>query len=195
IYTAGCNFRCPYCHNYDIARGKTEEIPIEKVKTFLEERKQFLDAVTITGGEPTIHGELPDFCRMIKKLGYLVKLDTNGSNPKMIKKLLENQLVDYIAMDIKAPWEKYQKIVGNNVNVDAIRESYRIIRSSFLPHEFRTTVHSRLLKLSDIETIIEEVKEEVHFVQIARKTPQYPHLNAYTARLLKNLLNGKVFIR
>src|SRR6056297_2585563 len=105
IFTRGCNFRCPYCHNPELVDKKryTTALEINEVLTFLENRKGLLDGVVITGGEPTIYGDLPEFLLKIKQMGYLVKLDTNGTNPAMMRRVIDLNLVDYIAMDYKAP--------------------------------------------------------------------------------------------
>lgn len=125
---------------------------------FLKSRINKLDAVVITGGEPTIHKDLIDFIIKIKKLGFLIKLDTNGSSPEVIKKLIEQKLLDYIAMDIKAPKEKYQKVVDARVDWGKIKKSIKIIISSNLPYEFRTTIAPELFSQSDISSIGKLIK-------------------------------------
>jgi pyruvate formate lyase activating enzyme len=139
IFTFGCNFRCGYCHNPElIADDGRPKISQEEILQFLDERKGFLDGVCITGGEPTLNSDLPEFIGKIKEMGFLVKLDTNGSNPKMLKELLDRNLVDYIAMDIKAPLDSYEHVTNVKVNVKDIEESACLVRS--LPnYEFRTT--------------------------------------------------------
>ena len=139
IFTFGCNFRCGYCHNPElIVDDGRPAISEEEILKFLEERKGFLDAVCITGGEPTLNSDLPEFIEKIKKIGFLVKLDTNGSNPKMLKELVSKKLVDYIAMDVKAPIDSYEKITNVKVNGEDIQRSIDIIRN-FGEYEFRTT--------------------------------------------------------
>ena len=130
VYTIGCNFRCPYCHNPELVDETAREINVEEVMSFLKDRKNILDAVVITGGEPTMHDDLPIFIKKIKDIGYLVKLDTNGTRPAMVKKLIENKLVDYIAMDIKSPIGKYSLTVGRPVYEEAIRYSIEMLISS-----------------------------------------------------------------
>lgn len=141
IFTFGCNFHCGFCHNpeliVDDGRPKIKKGEIIK---FLEERKKFLDAVCITGGEPTINTDLPDFISDIKSLGYLVKLDTNGSNPEMIAELIDKKLVDYIAMDIKGPIELYDEIVEVKVEKEKIKKSVEIIKRKMKNYEFRITL-------------------------------------------------------
>ncbi|MDW8033763.1 MAG: anaerobic ribonucleoside-triphosphate reductase activating protein [Nitrososphaerota archaeon] len=158
FFTFGCNFRCPYCHNPElVVDDGTPPIPEEAIFLFLEERKSFLDGVCITGGEPTLHNDLPDFIRKLKNLGYSVKLDTNGTNPKMLKQLIEEKLVDYIAMDVKAPLEKYEAVVRVKTNIENIVESIEIVKV-FREHEFRTTVVPELLSREDIMTIVNQLK-------------------------------------
>ncbi len=125
---------------------------------FLKKRAGKLDAIVITGGEPTIHADLPDFIDKIKKLGYLVKLDTNGANPEMIKKLIDKKLINYIAMDIKAPCDKYSKVAGKPVNFNKIKKSVKIIMQDCLPYEFRTTIAPGLLDKDDIIKIAKIIK-------------------------------------
>lgn len=145
IFTKGCIFRCPYCHNPDLVlptRGV--EIPISEIYQFLEEKKTFLDGICISGGEPTLHKDLPDFIAHIKSLGYKVKLDTNGVTPEMITELISKKLVDYFAMDLKQTWGKYQKIAnvapGKERFIESCKKTFKIIQNSGVPHEWRTTV-------------------------------------------------------
>jgi len=152
IFLQGCNFKCSYCHNPELVDSKLFQpcIKEKEVLDFLNTRKGKLDAVTITGGEPTIHDDLAPFIKQIKKMGFAVKLDTNGSQPQVIKNLLAEKLLDFIAMDIKAPLEKYKEIVKTQVNPDSIKESIRLILKSKIPHEFRTTVVESQLEENDI---------------------------------------------
>jgi len=146
IFTFGCNFHCNYCHNPELVidDGRPEIKEIE-ILEFLKERKDFLDGVCITGGEPTINKDLPDFIKKIKALGFLVKLDTNGTNPKMLEELIEKKLVDYIAMDIKAPLEFYDNVTNVKVKKNDIQKSVDIIKK--IPgYEFRITVVPGLFK-------------------------------------------------
>ncbi len=153
IFTAGCNFRCPYCHNPELVTKivKKDLIPQKEIFDFLNKRKNKLDAVVITGGEPTLHDDLPDFIAKIKKLGYLVKLDSNGTNPKMLTQLIKARLIDYIAMDIKAPLSKYSKTVNIKVDTKKIKESIKVIMNSSLPYEFRSTIMPELHTAEDIK--------------------------------------------
>ena len=152
VFCQGCNFRCPYCHNPELVDPElfTQCLSEESILSFLSKRIGKLDAVTVTGGEPTIQKDLPLFLKRLKDLGYLVKIDTNGSMPGMLAQLIENKWVDYIAMDIKGPLEKYGEITGVPAAPGDIAESIRLILSSGLDHEFRTTVVETLLTEEDL---------------------------------------------
>jgi pyruvate formate lyase activating enzyme len=161
IFTQGCNFRCHFCYNpllvlpqsgKDVKNKKEKgfsPLSPQNLFLFLQERFGRLEGVVITGGEPTLHPDLPFFIKTIKDIGYLVKLDTNGTNPQMLKQLLADKLLDYIAMDLKAPYAKYETVVGTPVNCNNLQESVKIIRSCGLPYEFRTTVVPGLLTAED----------------------------------------------
>jgi pyruvate formate lyase activating enzyme len=141
LFTSGCNFDCPYCHNPELVRRTpaSKAIDLKEIFDFLNKRKSLLDGVVITGGEPTLHPDLFDFCREIKSLGYPIKLDTNGSRPKVLQKLLSSCLVDYIAMDVKTSFERYFPVITKAVTPDDLRESVLTIIKSGVAHEFRTT--------------------------------------------------------
>ncbi len=140
IFTPGCNMDCFYCHNRILIENKkTELYNSEEVLKLIKTRREFLDAVVITGGEPTLQPELEKYIIKIKEIGLKVKLDTNGTNPNSLKKLISDNLVDYIAMDIKAPLERYDEITGVKVNINNIKKSIKIIMGSQLKYEFRTT--------------------------------------------------------
>lgn len=158
IYTVGCNFRCPYCHNPELVDETAEIIDSETIFAFLKERKPLLDGVVITGGEPTLHDDLIEFLKRIKDLGYLIKLDSNGTRPEMIKEILSLNLVDYIAMDMKSPLEKYSQQVARPVNTENIQESIRLIMKSNVEYEFRTTVVKSLLSEQDILSIAQSIR-------------------------------------
>ena len=129
IFTQGCNFRCPYCHNPELVLPELfeNEIPFDEILDFLKFRKEKLEGVVITGGEPTLQSDLKPAIRRIKALGYSVKLDTNGTNPEILKDLIGEKLLDYIAMDIKAPFEKYGELAGVETDIEKIKQSVRII--------------------------------------------------------------------
>ncbi len=150
IFTSGCNFRCGYCHNPELFSSNSEWNE-EKVLEFLRTRQGKLDGVVITGGEPTIHKGLPEFIKKIKALDFLVKLDTNGTNPQMLKKMVQSNLIDYVAMDIKAPLSKYKMITG--VEPIGVDESIKFLLNGKVPYEFRTTALSSQLLIKDFEEI------------------------------------------
>lgn len=158
VFTMGCNFRCPYCHNPELVDETATEVPEAKIFDFLTRRKNLLDAVTITGGEPTMHDDLPDFIRKIKEMGFLVKLDSNGTNPEMLERIIDEKLVDYVAMDIKAPLRSYEKTVGRPVNRASIEKSIALLLTGSVPYEFRTTVVKSLLSLTDLREIGESIR-------------------------------------
>lgn len=159
LFTLGCNFRCWYCHNHWLVKTHQglECLKMEVVMEFLVQRRHWLDGVVISGGEPTIHKSLPNFLREVKSMGYSVKLDTNGSNPQMLYFLLANNLVDFIAMDIKTvPLEgEYSQVIGvpDNAVVSNIKESICIIKESGINYQFRTTWLPGIHDLSKIESI------------------------------------------
>jgi len=142
LFTSGCNFTCPYCHNPDLVRGQVKQslaLKEESIYDFLEKRKGFLDGVVISGGEPTLHRDLSTFCRNIKTMGYPIKLDTNGSRPETLKQLIWNHSVDYIAMDIKTDPSAYPREISCHVNTANILESIAVIMAAGMSYEFRTT--------------------------------------------------------
>ncbi|MBR2310042.1 MAG: anaerobic ribonucleoside-triphosphate reductase activating protein [Oscillospiraceae bacterium] len=155
IFTQGCNFRCPFCHNSDLLGSEgPETIEIETLMAFLRKRVGLLDAVCITGGEPTLQPGLEDLIVKIKALGYLVKLDTNGSRPEVLKALVEKNLLDYVAMDIKNSPEKYGATAGvPNMHLDKIEESIQYLLAGNVAYEFRTTVMDELHEPEDFEAI------------------------------------------
>lgn len=162
VFIIGCDFRCPFCYSPELVLPeKIKNQPRISEKDFfdfLKERKGLLEGVVICGGEPTIHQKLPDFCEKIKKLGYLVKLDTNGSNPRMLKKLINGKLIDYVAMDIKAPKAKYSEAAGVKVNIKKIEESIDILKKGKIDCEFRTTVVPTIHKKEDILKIAQWIR-------------------------------------
>ncbi|MCF8093999.1 MAG: anaerobic ribonucleoside-triphosphate reductase activating protein [Desulfobacteraceae bacterium] len=168
IFTAGCNFHCPYCHNPELAAPgkKTDFIPEEQIFNFLHKRKKYLDAVVISGGEPTLQSDLADLCREIKSMDLALKIDTNGSRPDVIKDLIKKGLPDYIAMDIKTAPDNYNSRLTKSPDSSAIRESARIILQSGLAHEFRTTCVNPFTDESTIKGIAELVRgADLHAIQ------------------------------
>ena len=168
VFTEGCNFRCPFCHNASLVTrtGENAEVSEQEFFSFLKKRKGILDGVVITGGEPTIAEGLYEFIAKVRELGYPVKLDTNGSFPDRIKRLLDDGMLDYIAMDIKTAREEYPKVTGVAVDYEKISRSIELIRGSGIPHEFRTTVVCGLHTEEDIVNIARMLgAEESYFLQ------------------------------
>ncbi|HNY64433.1 MAG TPA: anaerobic ribonucleoside-triphosphate reductase activating protein [Deltaproteobacteria bacterium] len=175
VFTMGCNFRCPYCHNPELVDGSLppDLFPIEEVMSFLETRVGKLDAVSITGGEPCLQADLIPFMRRVRDLGFLVKLDTNGSRPDVLAQVIEEGLADYLAMDIKAPLGKYPLTAGKEGAGEHIKESIGMIMGSPVPYEFRTTLVDRLLRPSDILEIGGMIKGARRYV-LQRFVPTKP---------------------
>lgn len=156
LFTAGCNFRCPFCHNAALVThiDNSNYFTEEYVLDYLKKRKGVLDGVCITGGEPLMHKDLPEFIKKVKELGYLVKLDTNGSYPERLENLICSGLIDYVAMDIKNSKEKYAKTAGiENFDINKISESVEFLMSGNIDYEFRTTVVRELHNQNDLISI------------------------------------------
>lgn len=153
IFTQGCNFRCPYCHNRDLLMPGPGVVEPEAVLTHLRKRRNVLDAVVITGGEPTLQPELPAFCRILRQMGIRIKLDTNGSRPHVLRALLDEGLLNFIAMDIKAPWVDYNLMGGEAGKTELLRESVNLIATSGVSCQFRTTCETAALSASEREAI------------------------------------------
>lgn len=161
VFTVGCNLRCPFCHNPALVFNPPEDMRIseEEFFAFLKKRQGILDGVAITGGEPLLHADIGEFIAKIKAMGYKVKLDTNGTYPDRLEKILAEGNVDYVAMDLKNTFEKYAKTVGiEGFDVSLIRRSIELIQKSGVAYEFRTTVVSPLHEAGDFETIAKQVE-------------------------------------
>ncbi|MFW5914362.1 MAG: anaerobic ribonucleoside-triphosphate reductase activating protein [Thermoplasmatota archaeon] len=165
VYLPGCNFRCPFCHNRDLvlSPGDLPEVPMGDVEGYLKEHSDFLDGVVITGGEPTLHGDLAELCKRFRSLGLGVKLDTNGTNPDMLQDLIDAGLLDCVSMDLKAPLDsRYDLCSGVEAPLEEIKRSISLLMDSDIDYEFRTTLvptlHGR-----------EEVEEIAAFIGGARK--------------------------
>lgn len=159
IFTQGCNFRCGYCHNPELFENKEPVLSVPAFFEFLNKRKGKLDGVVITGGEPTLHGkDLIEFIKEVKSLGFLVKLDTNGTHPDVLQELLNENLLDYIAMDIKAPLAKYKTITQTDIDTKIIKKSIDMIMNSGVDYEFRTTIVKSQLSVEDLRQIGELIQ-------------------------------------
>ncbi len=156
VFTQGCNFRCPYCHNPELVLPELyqECLPEEEIFSYLEKRRGKLEAVAITGGEPAIQKDILSFARRVKAMGYLLKMDTNGSMPEVLKELIRCRLLDYIAMDLKAPLKKYAAVTRTKINGKTILRSIETVAASGLNHEFRTTIVKSQLNEADILAIV-----------------------------------------
>ena len=199
LFCEGCNFRCPFCHNSSLVLSKNEKIDFNDILEYLKERKKLLDGVVISGGEPTLMNDLAYKCKQIRDLGYLVKLDTNGTNPKVIKYLIDNKLVDHIAMDIKGSFVNYSEIVGlTSLDLNNIKESINILKTSGISYEFRTT----LVKEFHNEERIKEMKDIVkgakkmylqHFVSSPNCiNPSLHEVSLEDAKKFKEILQDSV---
>ena len=156
LWFSGCNFACGYCHNPELVRGSLKALPFERIDSFLKLRMGLLDGVVLCGGECTISPSLPAFIRYLNGLGFLVKLDTNGSNPAVLKRLIQKNLIDYVALDYKAPLSKFQQVTGYK-KPQIFFESLQLLRAADIPVEVRTTVHTDLLDENDINDIIDHL--------------------------------------
>jgi pyruvate formate lyase activating enzyme len=166
VWTSGCSFRCPFCYNKNLALGIAELFPEEEILSFLSKRKALLEGVVISGGEPLLHDDIVDFVKRIKDLRLLVKIDTNGSFPERLSELLEKQLVDYVAMDVKAPKKKYPQLTGVNTDLSKIEASIDILKTKAPAYEFKTTFIPGLLTKEDIMEIAQWLKgADTYFLQ------------------------------
>lgn len=153
VFTKGCNFKCGYCHNPELFSQETPTLSLSEFFDFLKTRQNKLDGVVITGGEPTLHKDLDDFIIKIKEMGFAVKLDTNGTNFDMLESLVNKGFVDYVAMDIKAPLDKYSKITNVDFDINVIQKSIELLLKNKVDYEFRTTVVKSQLNFEDFEKI------------------------------------------
>ena len=166
VFTPGCNLRCPFCHNASLVFSCAGEIDEETIFSFLKKRTGVLDGMCVTGGEPLLQKDIADFLSKVKALGYLVKLDTNGTFPDRLQPLLEEKLVDYVAMDIKASPDNYDNATGVVTDLEKVRRSVELLKESGVPHEFRTTTVKGIHTAQDFETIAQWLAgEEQFFIQ------------------------------
>jgi len=202
IFLPNCNFRCPFCHNGNLVSNpeKSETIPFEQIENQLKRHKNWIDGVCITGGEPTLHADLPELCSKIKKMGFQVKLDTNGTNPTLLKGLLKKGLIDYVAMDIKAPLtvQKYSKACGVDVKklLGNVKESIGTLMESSIDYEFRTTVVPTIHDVEDIRQICSSLVGcrkyvlQKFDVSLGKETlnPEFMKLKTFTDEEMQNVL-------
>lgn len=202
IFLPNCNFRCPFCYNSTLVfhPEMVETVPFERVEDYLKKQKDWIDGVCITGGEPMLHDDLPDICSKLKEMGFLVKVDTNGTNPMMVKELMDRGLIDYIAVDIKAPLtvEKYSKATGINAEklLGKVKETVKILLRSEMDYEFRTTVVPTLHEEEDIMKICDGIKGcrkyvlQKFDVSLGKTTidPEFSKLKPFTDEEMKTFL-------
>jgi len=197
IFTAGCNFRCPYCHNPELVLPelikKQPKITEKEILDFLKGRQKLLEGVCITGGEPTIQSDLIDFIKKVKDLGFLVKLDTNGSCPDVLNSLIEEKLIDYVAMDIKAPKQKYELFVKDQSIVEKIDKSIELLKQDKVDYEFRTTLAPNILEEQDILAIADWIKfAPRYFLQRFQNNKvlneEFKNLEPWSEQMMKALL-------
>jgi pyruvate formate lyase activating enzyme len=197
VFTQGCNLRCPFCHNPELVDPARFEdlIPEAEILSFLEKRKGRLDAVVITGGEPTLQPELTPFTIHLKAMGYRIKLDTNGTLPSLLEEMLDRKLLDYVAMDIKAPLERYSEVTNTKTDGQRILKSISLIMGSGIDYEFRTTAVKSLLGPGDLEEIGRLVPGAKRFVLqkfVPTKTLDRNYLNesSYSDGELKAIIEN-----
>ena len=189
IFTSGCNFDCSYCYNRDLVESKATEIKEEEIFSYLDQRKNMLDGVVISGGEPTIWNDLIPFMKRIKEYGFNIKLDTNGYKPEVLKEIIDNNLVDYIAMDIKAVFNDYYKIINKRINTDKLIESINLIKKSNVEHEFRTTIIKGMHTIKDLDSIVKLVGDSPYYLQNFRMEDPVidKKLDSFTEEELKGI--------
>jgi pyruvate formate lyase activating enzyme len=198
IWFAGCNFRCPYCHNPDFIIKKYQYISENNVFDFLKERKGFIDGVVLSGGECTLSNELYNFAKKIKEMGFLVKVDTNGTNFELIKKMIDDKIIDFIALDYKAPKNKFLSITKID-KFDEFSKTLDFLISSCIDMEIRTTVHTKLLNEEDINRIIDDLAsknyQKTYYIQNFRNDNKYTlgNIGEQDRILKKDLIKGKNF--
>ncbi len=186
LFTIGCNMRCGYCHNPELVLPErfAPEIPLDFILDFLARRVGLLEGVVISGGEPTMHDDLPEFAMAIKKMGFLVKLDSNGTHPNMMRRMIEMGSIDFIAMDIKATFERYSEAIARPIDTEALKESIKLIMTCGLDYEFRTTVVKQLISIDDFDEIGRMIKGAKRYAfQKFRPSktlnPQFARLSTY----------------
>ncbi len=150
VWTIGCNLNCPFCYNTELVHETAQSIDVKQIITHLKKRKGIIEALVISGGEPFLQKDLDLFCKKIKKINILIKVDTNGTFPDKLNELIENKLVDYIAVDIKAPKNKYAKLTGGKIDIKDIQKTIDILQKSQIDYEFKTTIVPKFLTKKDI---------------------------------------------
>lgn len=199
VFTPGCNMRCDYCHNKHILYGDVPKVDELTVLDYLNKRKGFLKGVVISGGEPTLQPDLESFVKTVKAMGFKVKLDTNGTNPDILKVLCEKGYIDYVAMDLKAPIDRYSELCRTEIDTEKVLESIEYLKKSGVSHEFRTTYYPELKK-SDIIRISTELAEDSdYYLQQYRQIENCmgPHPSSYVEETANAVIEngGKCVVR
>jgi len=192
VFVAGCNFRCPFCHNPELVFDdpSLKAMPAEDVLKELERRKGLIDGVCVSGGEPTIHKDLPEFLAKIKNLGLKTKLDTNGSNPEMLRKIIHEKLADYVAMDIKSSSGNYLKAAGSQ-DAAKVLESATMLMDSNVDYEFRSTAVPGLFSMNELISICKEISGAKRYIiqqfnaNAGLVDPEYSKIKPFTAKELE----------
>lgn len=166
IFTNNCNFKCPFCQNGTLAKGiEKSRISEDEIFNYLKKREGLIDGICISGGEPTIQKDLVDFIKKLRAFKIKIKLDTNGSNPEIVKYLIDNNLIDYVAMDIKNTFKKYDDTSGTKVDLAKIKETIKILKNSEIDYEFRTTIIREYHSLDDIKSICKYISPSKYYLQ------------------------------
>ncbi|MGD0729078.1 MAG: anaerobic ribonucleoside-triphosphate reductase activating protein [Candidatus Micrarchaeaceae archaeon] len=192
LFTSGCNMRCHYCYNPDLVFRRNISTDHKRMISYLLKRKKLIDSVVITGGEPTIWTDLPEFIETLHELGFHIKLDTNGSNPGMLRKIINKKSVEYIAMDIKAPWNKYESITGTYANIANIKESMNLIKDSKIDYEFRTTAGPNLTREDLIEIATQISPAKRWFLQPFMATSELVNMDITKGKWVKSIELGSI---
>ncbi len=192
VFTGGCNLRCPFCHNFQLATGsETGPDLTGEVTEYLSKRRGIIDGVCITGGEPLLWNDLEEFIDSVRGMGYLVKLDTNGTRPDRLSKLLQKGKLDYVAMDIKSSIGSYEKLSGCDVDTSAVKQSVEILKNANIPYEFRTTAVKGLHEMKDFEEMAEWLKgDSRYYLQkfVMNETVPGKELDTFSDAEMKNIL-------
>jgi len=194
VWTVGCNFSCPFCYNTELVKGTCKLFSEEEIFDYLKKRKNMLEAVVISGGEPFLQKDLKEFCKKVKDLGYKIKIDTNGTFPDKLKEIIEEKLVDYVSMDVKAPFSKYDKLSGVSADKDKIKKSIKILKNSKVDYEFKTTVVPDLLDKEDIISVSKMIKDsKKYYIQQFKNdtdvmSKELESLKPYSNEYLQNIL-------
>ena len=195
IWTVGCNFNCPFCYNIDLVDRNAELFPVEEIFSFLKKRKGLVEGLVISGGEPFLQKDLKEFCKKVKKIGYKIKIDTNGCYPETLEEFIDEGLVDYVAMDVKAPKKKYESLSGVKTSISKVNKSIKIIQEKASNYEFKTTFVPDFLIKEDIVEIAKWLKgSRLYYLQQFKNdipviSSKLSKKQSYPSNYLKETLN------